>query len=458
MSISIYLKKMISSFNDSRTVRNIEHLVKEMIEKKTIKLWTLAKDRAEYERHHRLVDGSLKSVVDEAVVRESLTQTALNSVGDDTCVVTLHDPCDIRKPYSQEMENLGKVRALNGDIINGYCTFNTVICDESGKKLRPMDITTYSNRDPHYVTQEELKNIDKVDWEGWDDEKRADLVEKLIASGDYHNLETIRRDQLSRVSQTLKAACPNRIIRHILDRQNDDNKLFVWINDELKDEFVIRMKLSRNSTVSVKNPETGRNVAIKLKDVDFANCGVYGLPKLKIKGKVYQNVRCVVEWDEYTILGHIFTVVRVSLLDRKNGLIFGEPMLLVTNIKVKKLAQAHAIYRLYLLRAKIEGVFKFLKDLLGWEEFQVRDFVPIKNLLALGFFVGAYFYEIDSDLIKEDVAQWLAQLGGAKKGEVTRFFILQGLSKLFTYQAVVQFINDKFLNRKQKKAMFEVTE
>ena len=162
MSISTYLKKMVSSFNDSRTVRNIEHLVKEMIEKKTIKLWTLAKDRAEYERHHRLVDASLKSVVDEAVVRESLTQTALNSAGDDPCVVALHDPCDIRKPYSQEMENLGKVRALNGDIINGYCTFNTVICDGSGKKLRPMDITTYSNRDPHYVTQEELKHIDKV--------------------------------------------------------------------------------------------------------------------------------------------------------------------------------------------------------------------------------------------------------------------------------------------------------
>ena len=53
MSISIYLEKLVSSFNDSRTVRNIGQLMKEMIEKRTLKLWTLAKDRAEYERHHR---------------------------------------------------------------------------------------------------------------------------------------------------------------------------------------------------------------------------------------------------------------------------------------------------------------------------------------------------------------------------------------------------------------------
>jgi hypothetical protein len=449
---------MVSFFKDSRTVANIDHLVKAMIEKRSLKLWTLATDKAEFERHHRLLDGSLKTVVDESVVRDCLTSTALDSVGDNGFVVALHDPCDIRKPYAKEMEHIGKVRALNGDIVNGYCTFDTVICDGDGKKLRPMDITTYSNGDPAYVTQEEIKNFDKVDWEGWDDEKRSDLVEKLMASGDYHNLETIRKDQLSRVSQALKASNPGRKIRHILDRQNDDDCFFIWIDDDLEDEFVIRMKLSRNSTVSVKNPKTGRDVAIKLKDVDFSHGDAYGFSKLKIKGKIYQNVRCVVEWEEYPIKDHVFTVVRVTLLDRKGEMIFGEPMLLITNVSVKSLAQAYAIYRHYLLRAKIEGVFKFLKDLLGWEEFQIRDFAPIKNLLALGFYVAGYFYEIDSDLIREDIAQWLAELGGVKKGKVTRFFILKGLSKLLTHMAVEQFVCDKSLNRKQIKKLFAVIE
>jgi len=52
--------------------------------------------------------------------------------------------------------------------------------------------------------------------------------------------------------------------------------------------------------------------------------------------------------------------------------------LLITNIAVNTAEQARGIYGIYLMRAKIEAVFKFLKDVLGWEEFQVRDFESIK--------------------------------------------------------------------------------
>ena len=38
------------------------------------------------------------------------------------------------------------------------------------------------------------------------------------------------------------------------------------------------------------------------------------------------------------------------------------------------------VYHIYLLRSKIEAVFKFLKDVLSWEEFQVRDWESIKNI------------------------------------------------------------------------------
>ena len=51
-------------------------------------------------------------------------------------------------------------------------------------------------------------------------------------------------------------------------------------------------------------------------------------------------------------------------------------MLLLTNRKIKTAYQAHGIYFTYLQRSKIEGVFKFRGDVLGWEEFQVRD-LPI---------------------------------------------------------------------------------
>ncbi len=419
---------------------NLQALLSQMIEERTIKIWTLAGDKAEFKRHHRLLDGSLVSVVDEAVIRQSLSESVVSSLTDSSFAIALHDPCDIRKPYSQSMEYIGQVRSLDGSIINGYGTFDTALCNGVGGGLRPFDITVYSNGDPRYVTQEELSHRDHAGWEGWvDHEDRAMLVDQLVSSGDYHNQVTIRHDQMQRVSHTLKAHHPEIQIRHILDREHDDKDLFSWIDQELNDEFVIRMKLSRNSSLTVKNPKTGRDRAIKLKDVDFEHGELFVIPKLAIKGRVYQDVRCILEWESFCIDDRSYTVVRISLVDRKDNLIFGEPMLLITNATVTNFDQALAIYRHYLLRAKIEGIFKFLKSMLGWEEFQIREFVPIKNLLAVGFFVAGYFYEIESELTKENTIQWLARLGGAKNGEVTRFFVSKGFSKIINYNSVEKF-------------------
>ena len=71
------------------------------------------------------------------------------------------------------------------------------------------------------------------------------------------------------------------------------------------------------------------------------------------------------------------------LNDTKGEKIFKEQMLLLTNRNVKTATQAHGIYFAYLQRSKIEGVFKFIKDVLGWEEFQVRYFESIKCCFML---------------------------------------------------------------------------
>ncbi len=113
-------------------------------------------------------------------------------------------------------------------------------------------------------------------------------------------------------------------------------------------------------------------------------------------------------------------------------------MLLITNIEVTTAQQARCIYRLYLLRAKIEGVFKFCKQVLGWEEFQVRDYESIKNIIALCYFVAGYFYAIESALIENPVIQLICQLGGGK-GVVSRYFFLQGLKKLLIHNSVERF-------------------
>ncbi len=158
-----------------------------------------------------------------------------------------------------------------------------------------------------------------------------------------------------------------------------------------------------------------------------------------MKKKVYQEAECLFEWDTLNLRGSEYSVVRITMMERTGKPIYKQPMLLLTNITVQKAEQAREIYSLYLMRAKIESVFKFLKDVLGWEEFQVRDYESIKNIIALAFFVGGYFYEIGSDLTENPTIALIAQLGGGK-GKVTRYYFLEGLKKLLTHKSVERFL------------------
>ena len=97
--------------------------------------------------------------------------------------------------------------------------------------------------------------------------------------------------------------------------------------------------------------------------------------------------------------------------------------------------EALAIYRIYLMRSKIEEVFKFVKNAVGWEEFQVRDWESIKNLIATAFFIGGYFYQLEPQLSQHPAIEWLCQLGNGK-GKVTRHFFLEGLRNLLIHRHV----------------------
>ena len=111
----------------------------------------MSQDNAEFERSKRLLDGSLQSVLDETKAADALRsvgseqmQVKLDTSGKpEPCdlLVLVHDPCDIRKEYSAELENLGTVRSLEGKLIPGYLTFNTVVVEERGRSPQPLDIS-----------------------------------------------------------------------------------------------------------------------------------------------------------------------------------------------------------------------------------------------------------------------------------------------------------------------------
>lgn len=433
----------MEKFTDIRIIRNVSGIVSKMVSEQTTQLWTLAQDANEYEKMHNLFKGRLKSVLDDEKISSVLREETAISLCDEGFVFALHDPCDIRKLYAEKLENIGRVRDLDGNMINGYSTFGTVCLSADGKELHFSDISVFSNGDKeHYVLQTELdavlqKQAKAKKKEATDFTKREKEIVELLENESYVNLRHVVHTQLQRVSEDLKKKNENLSICHVLDRQMDGVPYFSFINEELKDFFVIRAKISRNSNETAVNEE-GKKVAIKLKDVSFPHKHVEVIDKIRLNKKVYQDVTRIIELGILKLDKVAYSVVRITLLTRKGKEVFRQPMLLITNLPVKKAKEAVEIYFIYLKRSKIEGVFKFVKNALGWEEFQVQDWESIKNIIALAFFIGGYFYEIEPELANNPVILWICQLGGGK-GKITRHYFLEGLKNLLIHQQVERF-------------------
>jgi hypothetical protein len=151
--------------------------------------------------------------------------------------------------------------------------------------------------------------------------------------------------------------------------------------------------------------------------------------------------------------GTTYGVVRVEYRTRDNEPIFPAPMLLLTNHSLESDADADMVFRLYKLRAKIEEVFRFLKTTLGWEDIQVRDWVSQQALITLCFFIGGYFYEIESALTKNPTICHVCELGGGK-GKVTRTFFLRGLASLLIANSVLSYFQTHDIDEDEQQQMF----
>ena len=386
-----------------------------------------------------MLDNSLKEVLDNEKVSKVLQENSIEKFSNKKRVYVPSDHCDIRKKCSWKMENIGKVRDLEGRIINGFSTLASVVIDEDKHDVTLADITVFSNREENFVSQEELKNFNAKKIK---DEKREAKIKELVEKDEHINMTLSLMRQTKSVSDTLKLSNPAISVCHIHDSFADMGEYFKHVDQTLKDEFVVRGTAKRVSNQIQIDKETGNKSKIKLIHSKFANKSSEVIEKLRLKGKLYPQAKSIIEWDSITIEENTYQVVRITLQKRDGENIFKNPMLLITNIKVDSYLEAKEVYHIYLLRSKIEAVFKFLKDVLGWEEFQVRDWNSIKNIIALCFFVGNYFYEIESVLIDNPTIEIICQLGDGK-GTISRFYFLKGLEKLLIAESVFRFKEDK---------------
>ncbi len=391
--------------------------------------------------------------MDDKKISKALIQNSVEKLKGNKRLYIFSDHSDNRKPYSKKLENLGKVRSLEGNIINGYTTLGSIILDENKKELTLSNISVQSNKDTTFVTKKEIQEYKEGKLENT---QRAKEIEDMIENNTYQNTSTLLYKHLKDQSQALKTANPDISICHVHDRGCDSAEYLEFITDTLKDDVVVRAKSSRNSNQTKINPKTNRKTKVKLIKSDFANKEQYFIEHLTIKGKHYSQVKCLIEWDATIINEREYSVVRIALIKRDGKPIYKEPMLLISTLKISNHLDAKEIYHIYLQRAKIEGVFKFLKDTLGWEEYQVRDWESIKNIIAICYFIGGYFYEIHPELIENETIQMICSLA-KNKGVISHHFFLEGLKVLLIAYQVEKFkkehnISDEMFRQMQAYA------
>ena len=363
----------------------------------------------------------------DELVNDALTADAIRCLSNEPSIYLIHDPSDIRKPYSTKAENLGKVRDLKNNIINGYSTYNIIAITPNSKSVHLISHESYSNKDPKFLKAELVHKVES-------DKLKEDqsYAQEIYDSDDWYNRKTLTKNRIQKVSVNLKKENKLQKITHIMDREFDDNDYFSAISLQ-GDDFVIRAKKSR----SVDNVTDYKFKKTRLIDSNFSNLCIHKLQKVRFKKTCYQDATLLIEWQECLD----YTAVKITAKNRDGKEIFINPMLLITNKSVTTGDEALSIYQIYLKRSRIETVFKFLKEGLGWEEMQVRNFLGIQRLLSFCFFIAAYLYKIGDQEVHDDYVILLARLGGGK-GIVSKHYILQGIKALLSKYRVDRFFEE----------------
>ena len=404
------------------------------------KLFKITENKNEYKRLKRTLSKENKlGYLDETLVNDTLMGEALRKLSSTNEIYLLHDPSDIRKPHSKETEHLGKVLDLNHRVINGFSSYNVIAVTPFNKEVHLLSHELYSNKSPSFLKAEYVKKLQS----NKDFPEKEDAL-KVYESGKWFNKKTLAQSTIQKTSTAFKSNNPASKITHILDREFDDEDYFSFIKD-LGDEFVIRAKKTRNEI----NAEESEEKKVKLISSVFENQHVFHIQKTKLNKKIYQDVTLIVQWKSYGS----YTAVKITLQDRNQKKIFANPMLLMTNKTIKTAADAHLVYQIYLKRSRIECVFKFLKDGMGWEDIQIQDFQGIQNLLSICFFLAAYLYEIKEQEVHDDFIILLAKIGGGK-GIVSRHYIFHGIQKLVDKHRIDRILEEEKVSQQTMEDMF----
>jgi len=343
-----FFSSLILSLKDKRSKENAQYVILRIISEKNIRLWSISKDKREYERFHNLINGKLVNVLDVKKMNENLLINSVSKLTGELRVVVIYDGSDIRKPESEKLENLGWVRDLDGKFVRGYQTMNCVMIDNQTQTIKFLNCQPYSNKDPQFVSEKEMKLFETG---RLTDENRRQEIEAYLDNSDNYNSKKIIKEQILLVHNKIKEINPEIVIIHVLDRGFDSEEIFELI-EELGDKFVIRFKSNRTSNEKVEN-EKGKELNIKLQAKTFENERELKFERVRFKKKTYFDATAKYQWESILLGGKIYHVEKITFRGKKGEKIFKDPMMLITNYHVFDFEMAQYVYEIYQQRPKI---------------------------------------------------------------------------------------------------------
>ncbi len=239
----------------------------------------------------------------------------------------LVDNSEIVKPAANKMEALGRVRdGSTGKVEDGYWTTNMIAV--APKTKHPISVYShlYSSAEKGFISENEetYKGLSYVDQllEG----KKATFV----MDRGYDNIEVMKR---------------------VLKQENN---------------FIIRLKKNRNLWYQGKKFSV-HDLAIRRKGkINFRS---------EIKGTVYDLKVSHLTMEIPSLKGKKLTMVIVYGYGK-------EPMVLLTNKRIRKKAEVLSVLKAYIIRWRIEEMFRVQKQEFDLENVRVRGLSGLKRMFS----------------------------------------------------------------------------
>jgi hypothetical protein len=413
-----YLSSFDGLIGDQRTRRTLWEIVKGIINGGSLVCQRIAAASAELsvakdggQRVSRLATGesTKRSKIDAVTLTAALRQRGIAHLieTDPDELWAIGDMSDLRKPYAREMPALMEVRDLDGDMVRGYRTMNVVGMTPSRRGI--LYHRLFSSQEEDFMSESlEIQAALQTVSQALEEVKERITVSWILDSG-FDDVAVWRTVWEQEEHLVCRLKHPERLV----DYQDEQGQ---WVPGDIQAARQHLQLLATAETRMVVRRGHQQRPKRQRVPVEIRACPIRLTYETNVRregpGETVQKVVWLVE-----------VRLRGAHL---------EPWLLLTDWPTTDAESAVRVFQMYRQRWAVEDSFRFIKDVLGWEDVQLLDLTGVRTLLALGWVAAGFLYELGVTLDWEEV-RLLARLGGwipRKDNKPGKLTLTRGLRRL----------------------------